>query len=90
MQSNPVAFVTSRLFKKFRTNELLISGMLNDVSLGTLEFTCSVICLKSDFSAGPFSCASAFTKKHIGGVFRFLLYDVGFSRSSFDLKIIKT
>ena len=54
MQSNPVAFVTSRLFKKIRTNELLISGMLNDVLLGTLEFTYSVICLKSDFSASPF------------------------------------
>ena len=61
MQSNPVAFVTSRFFKKFRTNELLISGMLNIVLLGTLAFTYYVICLKSDFSAGPLSCAVTFT-----------------------------
>ena len=35
---------------------------LSYVSLATLEFTCSVICLKSDVSAGPFSCAATFIK----------------------------
>ena len=38
MQSNPVASVLSRLFKKLFTNELLIVGMLNDVLIGTFEF----------------------------------------------------
>ena len=62
MQSSPVAFETSRLFKNFRTKELLMTGMPNDVLLGTLELTNSVICLKSDFSVGPFNCAATFTK----------------------------
>ena len=62
MQSSPVAFETSRLFKTFCTKELLMAGMLNDVLLGTLELTNSVICLKSDFSMGPFNYAATFTK----------------------------
>ena len=62
MQSNPMALVTSRFTRKFRTNELVISGMLKKVLLGTFESTYSVICLKSECSTGSLSCDATFTK----------------------------
>ena len=68
MQSNPVALVTFRFTRNFRTNEQVISGMLKKVLLGTFESTYPVICLKSKCSMGSLNkhySRYSTIKKHI-------------------------
>ena len=62
MLSNPVDLLTFTLDKNFLTKPVLVSGILNSISLGVFDCIKLVRRSNSEFMIGSFNLEATFTK----------------------------